>query len=61
MLLYSKYRHLHYLNGSYTIRFEVVERNIKRRTAERLNLTFSVVQGDDGFGNAFSEDMPIVY
>ena len=46
-------------NGSYTICFDVAERNIKRHTTERSNLTFSVVQGEDGFGNAFSEDMPI--
>ena len=46
-------------NGSYTICFDVAERNIKRHTTERSNLTFSVVQGEDGFGNAFSEDIPI--
>lgn len=46
-------------NGEYKIVFDVAERNRKRYTSEDSQLTFTVVQGEDTFGNAFSEDIPI--
>ncbi len=46
-------------NGEYQIRFDVAEKNIKCYTSDKSNLTFTVVQGMDNFGNAFSEDIPI--
>lgn len=46
-------------NGSYKISFDVAERNIKRHTSEKSDLSFTVVQGEDCFGNAFAENMPI--
>ena len=46
-------------NGDYTIKFDVAERNLKRYTTEKSQLTFSVQQGNDGFGNVFAENIPI--
>ena len=46
-------------NGIYKISFDVAERNIKRHTTEKSDLTFTVVQGEDCFGNAFAENIPI--
>lgn len=46
-------------NGEYKIIFDVAERNRKCYTSEKSHLTFTVVQGEDTFGNAFSEDIPI--
>lgn len=46
-------------NGGYKIVFDVAERNRKCYTGEKSQLTFTVVQGEDTFGNAFSEDIPI--
>ena len=46
-------------NGEYRVRFDVAERNVKCYTDERSSLSFTVVQGKDNFGNAFSEDIPI--
>ena len=46
-------------NGSYQIKFDVAERNIKCYTTEKSQLSFSIIQGEDNFGNAFSEDIPI--
>ena len=45
-------------NGSYQIRFDVAERNVKRYTGEKSYLTFSIIQGEDNFGNAFAENQP---
>ena len=46
-------------NGEYKIVFDVAERNRKCYTGEKSQLSFIVVQGEDTFGNAFSEDIPI--
>lgn len=46
-------------NGIYKISFDVAERSIKRHTTEKSDLTFTVVQGEDCFGNAFAENIPI--
>ena len=46
-------------NGSYQIRFDIAEKNIKCYTTEKSQLTFSIIQGEDTFGNAFSENIPI--
>ncbi len=46
-------------NGSYKIQFDVAERNIKCYTSEKSELTFVVVQGEDCFGNVFSENIAI--
>ena len=46
-------------NGDYRIIFDVAERNVKCYTTEKSELTFSVVQGKDNFGNAFAENIPI--
>lgn len=46
-------------NGIYKISFDVAERNIKRHTTEKSDLTFTVVQGEDCFGNTFAENIPI--
>lgn len=45
--------------GTYKIEFDLAERNIRRYTREKSQLTFSIVQGEDCFGNIFSEDMPL--
>lgn len=45
-------------NGSYQIRFDVAERNVKCYTSEKSYLTFSIIQGEDNFGNAFAENLP---
>ena len=44
-------------NGDYIIKFDVAERNIRCYTTEKSHLAFSVQQGNDGFGNVFSENM----
>lgn len=46
-------------NGSYKIEFDIAERDVKRYTRENSQLTFTVVQGEDCFGNVFAEDMPL--
>lgn len=46
-------------NGNYKISFDIAERNIKRYTTENSNITFSIVQGNDNFGNVFAENIPI--
>ena len=46
-------------NGDYQVVFDVAEMNVKCYTSEMSSLTFTVVQGEDNFGNAFSEDVPI--
>lgn len=46
-------------NGSYRIEFDIAERGVKRYTREKSQLTFAVVQGEDCFGNAFAEEMPL--
>ena len=46
-------------NGSYKISYDVAERNIKCYTTEKSDLSFTVVQGEDCFGNAFAENIPI--
>ena len=46
-------------NGTYQIRFDVAEKNIKRYTTEESQLTFTVLQGEDNFGNTFSENIAI--
>ena len=46
-------------NGNYKIIFDIAERNIKRYTREKSQLTFSVNIGEDCFGNTFSEDIAI--
>ena len=45
--------------GSYRIEFDVAERNVRRYTREKSQLSFIVVQGEDCFGNVFAEDMPL--
>jgi len=45
--------------GSYKIKFDVAERNVKCYTTEASYLTFTVVQGDTGFGNPFADNIPI--
>lgn len=46
-------------NGDYKISVDLAERNVKRYTTEKSNLTFSVMQGKSDFGNAFAESMSI--
>lgn len=46
-------------NGSYKISFDVAERNIKRHTTQNSDLSFTIVQGEDCFGNTFAENIPI--
>ena len=46
-------------NGEYKIVFDVAEKNIKRYTTEQSNLTISILQGNDCFGNAFAENSMI--
>lgn len=45
-------------NGEYTIEVDLAERAVKHYTSEKSKLTFSVVQGQDNFGNVFAESMP---
>ena len=45
--------------GSYRIEFDVAERNVRRYTREKSQLSFTVVQGEDCFGNVFAEDIPL--
>ncbi len=46
-------------NGSYKIRFDVAEMARKCYTTDKSVLSFSIVQGENCFGNAFSESIPI--
>lgn len=46
-------------DGQYKIVFDVAERNVKRYTTDKSDLTFSVLQGEDCFGNVFAEEIPI--
>ena len=46
-------------NGTYRIEFDIAERDVKRYTREKSQLTFPVIQGNDCFGNVFAEDMPL--
>ena len=45
--------------GSYRIEFDLAERNVRRYTREMSQLSFTVVQGEDCFGNVFAESIPI--
>lgn len=42
--------------GNYRITFDIAEKRIRRYTTEQSNLYFSVEQGEDCYGNAFSEN-----
>ena len=46
-------------NGSYKISFDVAKKNVKRYSSEKSDLTFTVAQGEDCFGNAYAENYPI--
>ena len=46
-------------NGNYKIKFDIAERNIKCHTTDCSNLNFSIIQGNDNFGNIFAENIPI--
>lgn len=46
-------------NGDYKIKFDIAERNIKCHTSDNSNLCFSIIQGNDNFGNVFAENIPI--
>ena len=41
--------------GNYRIVFDIAEKRIRRYTTEKSNIFFSVEQGKDCYGNAFSE------
>lgn len=43
-------------NGQYKVVFDLAEKGIKCYTTELSNLTFTVVQGEDCYGNVFAED-----
>lgn len=45
--------------GEYKIIFDIAEKGIKRYTTEKSNVSFSVTQGNDCFGNTFSENIRI--
>lgn len=45
--------------GDYKIIFDVAERNIKRHTTDISCLSFTLNQGNECFGNTFSENIPI--
>ena len=44
--------------GDYKIVFDIAERYIKQHTTEHSNMSFTIHQGSNCFGNAFSEDIP---
>jgi len=46
-------------NGEYKIVFDVAERNIKKHTTEKSNLSFSIIHDENCFGNIFSENIAI--
>ena len=46
-------------DGEYKIVFDIAERNIKRHTTEKSSLSFSVIQDENCFGNAFAENIAI--
>lgn len=46
-------------DGTYTLKFDVAERNLCNYASEKSHLTFTVIHGADNFGNIFSENMPI--
>ena len=46
-------------NGNYKILFDVAQKDVRRYTTDKSALTFSVVHGEDCFGNAFAEEGPI--
>lgn len=43
-------------NGQYKIVFDLAERGVKCYTTELSNLTFTIVQGEECYGNVFAED-----
>jgi len=45
-------------SGEYKIVFDIAERNVKCYTTEKSNLTFTVLHGEDGFGNTFVDPGP---
>ena len=45
--------------GSYSIRFDIAAKGIRRYSSERSWLTFTVSIGNDCFGNTFSENIPL--
>ena len=46
-------------DGEYKIVFDIAERNVKRHTTEKSSLSFSVIQDENCFGNAFAENIAI--
>lgn len=46
-------------NGEYKIAFDIAEHRVKCHTTEKSNLSFSVLQGKNCFGNVFEEDTPV--
>lgn len=46
-------------DGEYKIVFDIAERNIKKYTTEKSNLSFSVLQDENCFGNTFAENIAI--
>ena len=46
-------------NGTYKIVFDTAHKNIKCYSTEQSNLTFTILQDNNCFGNIFSEDIPI--
>ena len=45
-------------NGDYLIRFDIAERNVKCYSTELSNLSFTINNGNDNFGNVFAEQIP---
>ena len=44
--------------GEYIIKFDIAERYIKCHTTEKSYLSFTIIQNETCFGNAFSENIP---
>ena len=46
-------------SGEYKISFDIAERNVKRYTTDHSALTFTIVQGNNNYGNTFADISPI--
>ena len=47
-----------FAEGEYIIKFDIAERYIKCHTTEKSYLSFTIIQNETCFGNAFSESIP---
>ena len=45
-------------NGQYKLTFDIAEKAVKRYTTEKSDITFTIEQSEDNFGNIYAERLP---